>query len=96
MRCSGKWGLGTAFKLNPNAGFRSADWQDQVLTIPHEFALAGTKVLLRKESQRLVIELLSPSSLLSLLTTLQDITDNFPDIDDPMLKNSTGQNPSTK
>lgn len=59
--------------------------QDQVLTIPQEFALSGTEVLLRKEGHRLIIEPISPSSLLSLLTTLQDITDNFPDIDERLL-----------
>jgi antitoxin VapB len=59
--------------------------QDQVLTIPHEFALSGTEVLLRKEGHRLIIEPIPPSSLLSLLTTLQDITDNFPNIDEGLL-----------
>ena len=59
--------------------------QDQVLTIPHEFTLSGTEVLLRKEGHRLIIEPIPPSSLLSLLTTLQDITDNFPDIDEGLL-----------
>ncbi|MBW4540993.1 MAG: AbrB/MazE/SpoVT family DNA-binding domain-containing protein [Myxacorys chilensis ATA2-1-KO14] len=59
--------------------------QDQVLTIPPEFALSGTEVLLRKEGHRLIIEPIPPSSLLSLLSTLQDITDDFPDIDDGLL-----------
>jgi antitoxin VapB len=49
--------------------------QDQVLTIPQELALSGTEVLLRKEGQRLIIEPISPRSLLSLLATLQDISD---------------------
>lgn len=56
--------------------------QDQVLTIPHEFALLGTEVLLRKEGHRLIIEPITPNSLLSLLTRLQDITDNFPDVNE--------------
>jgi len=56
--------------------------QDQVLTIPHEFALSGTEVLLRKEGHCLIIEPIPRSSLLSLLITLQDITDNFPDLDE--------------
>lgn len=59
--------------------------QDQVLTIPHEFALSGPEVLLRKEGHRLIIEPIPPSSLLSLLTTLQDISDNFPDVDEGLL-----------
>ncbi len=59
--------------------------QDQVLTIPHELALSGTEVLLRKEGHRLIIEPIPSSSLLSLLTSLPDITDSFPDIDEALL-----------
>ncbi|MGK7898650.1 MAG: antitoxin [Xenococcus sp. (in: cyanobacteria)] len=55
--------------------------QNQILTIPSEFTLSGTKVLLRKEGDRLVIEPIPANSLLSLLSTLQDISDDFPDID---------------
>lgn len=62
-----------------------ANGQEQVLTIPQEFALSSTEVLLRKEGQRLIIEPISRGSLLSLLTTLQDITDNFPDMDKGLL-----------
>ncbi|MCG8366859.1 MAG: AbrB/MazE/SpoVT family DNA-binding domain-containing protein [Pseudanabaenales cyanobacterium] len=58
----------------------STSGEDQILTIPHEFALSGTEVLLRKEGRRLIIEPIPVSSLLSLLTTLQDITDDFPNI----------------
>ena len=59
--------------------------QDQVLTIPHEFALSGTEVLLHKEGHRLIIEPIPAHSLLSLLTTLQDIPDNSPDVDEGLL-----------
>jgi antitoxin VapB len=59
--------------------------QDQVLTIPHELALSSTEVLLRKEGHRLIIEPIPPNSLLSLLTMLPEITDNFPDIDEGLL-----------
>jgi len=55
---------------------------DQVLTIPPEFALFSTEVLIRKEGQRLIIEPLPSKSLLSLLTTLQDIPEPFADIDE--------------
>lgn len=55
---------------------------DQVLTIPPEFALSSTEVLLRKEGQRLVIEPFPSHSLLALLTTLQDIPEPFADIDE--------------
>ncbi len=59
--------------------------QDQVLTIPREFSIPGTEVLLRKEGNRLIVEPISPGSPLSLLTRLQDITDNFPDMDEGLL-----------
>ncbi|MFM7276126.1 MAG: AbrB/MazE/SpoVT family DNA-binding domain-containing protein [Microcystis aeruginosa] len=57
----------------------------QTLTIPPELALSSTEVLLRKEGHRLIIEPISSGSLLSLLTTLPDIADNFPDIDEGLL-----------
>ncbi|NEP57722.1 MAG: AbrB/MazE/SpoVT family DNA-binding domain-containing protein [Symploca sp. SIO2G7] len=59
--------------------------QNQVLTIPQEFALPGKEVLLRKEGNRLIIEPISHGSILSLLSTLPDITDNFPDVDEALL-----------
>ncbi|WP_448573207.1 antitoxin [Trichothermofontia sp.] len=62
-----------------------AKGQDQVLTIPHEFALPSTEVLLRKEGTRLIIEPIHQGSLLALLTTLEDITDPFPNIDRGLL-----------
>lgn len=62
--------------------FLSMSGQNQVLTIPHEFSLSGREVLLRKEGERLIIEPISPNSLLLLLTTLQDLTDSFPDVDE--------------
>lgn len=59
--------------------------QEQVLTIPHEFALSGTEVVLRKEGDRLIVEPIASNSLLGLLTTLEDVADTFPDIDEGLL-----------
>lgn len=59
--------------------------QEQVLTIPHEFALSGTEVVLRKEGDRLIVEPIPANSLLALLTTLEDVTDDFPNIDEGLL-----------
>lgn len=56
--------------------------QDQVITIPPEFAVSGKEATLRKEGHRLIIEPISSNSLLSLLTTLQDIPEDFPDVDE--------------
>ncbi len=58
---------------------------EQVLIIPPEFALAATEVLLHKEGDRLIIEPLIGESLLSVLTKLPDIEDDFPDVDDELL-----------
>jgi antitoxin VapB len=53
--------------------------QSQVLTIPHEFTLPDTEVLLRKEGDRLIVEPISNQPLLSLIATLEKITENLPD-----------------
>jgi antitoxin VapB len=58
---------------------------DQVLTIPPELVLSGTEALLRKEGNRLIIEPLLSGSLLSLLATLEDTVDDFPDVDSGLL-----------
>jgi antitoxin VapB len=58
------------------------DGQHQVLNIPYEFALSSTEVLLRKEGNRLIVEPIRPGSLLSLLATLEDIPENFPNVDE--------------
>lgn len=58
---------------------------EQVLTIPREFALSGTEVLLRKEGDRLIIDLIPPISLLATLESLPTITDFFPDIDSNLI-----------
>jgi antitoxin VapB len=59
--------------------------QDQVLTIPREFALLSTEVLLYREGHRLIVEPISPCSLLSLLTELQDISEPFPEVNEGLL-----------
>ncbi len=71
----------------PNSCYVSLlqNWQSQVLTIPHEFTLPGTEVLLRKEGDRLIVEPIRRLSLLSLLATLETIAENFPDIDERLL-----------
>lgn len=61
------------------------DGQNQVLTIPHEFVLPSTEVRLRKEGNRLIIEPISSGSLLSLLASLEEITETFPGVDEGLL-----------
>ena len=54
--------------------------EDQILTISREFAMSRTEVLLRKEGDRLTIELVPTKSLLATLQSLQEISDPFPDL----------------
>lgn len=63
----------------------STDGETQVLNIPQEFTLASNEVVLRKVGSRLIIEPLSEQPLLSLLAELEDISDNFPDLDEGLL-----------
>lgn len=53
----------------------------QALNIPPEFELPGDRVVIRKEGERLIIEPVKRASLLALLATLEDIEDEFPDVD---------------
>jgi antitoxin VapB len=73
------------FMQNSHHVSLSTNGQAQVLTIPPEFALSGTEVLLRKEGHRLIIEPVSSGSLLSLLATLPSITEDFADTDKALL-----------
>lgn len=56
---------------------------NQIITIPQEFASLGSEVILRKEGQTLIIEPLQPQSLLALLATLPELSDeeDFSDVD---------------
>jgi antitoxin VapB len=59
--------------------------QNQVLTIPAEFALPGKEVLLRRDGDRLIVEPVSSTSLLTVLKSLPDLTEEFPDIEEGLL-----------
>lgn len=60
---------------------------NQIITIPQEFAALGNEVMVRKEGQTLIIEPLQTGSLLALLATLPDLSDeeDFPDVDAELL-----------
>jgi antitoxin VapB len=55
---------------------------NQAVRIPREFELPGQDAIMRKEGNRLVIELAVPSSLLAVLAALSPIHDEFPEIVD--------------
>ena len=56
--------------------------RNQAVRIPREFELPGEDAIMRKEGDRLIIELAPPRSLLALLATLEPIEEDFPAISD--------------
>lgn len=57
--------------------------RNQALRIPREFELPGDEAILRREGDRLVIEPIPPKrNLLEILTTLEPLADDFPNVDD--------------
>jgi antitoxin VapB len=59
--------------------------RNQAVRIPREFELPGRDAIMRKEGDRLIIEPVSPRSLLAVLATLTPLNEDFPPIDEPPL-----------
>jgi antitoxin VapB len=57
--------------------------RNQAVRIPREFELPGEDAIMRKEGDRLIIELAQPKSLLRLLATMTPLEEDFPPISDP-------------
>jgi antitoxin VapB len=57
---------------------------NQVVLIPREFELPGEDAIMRREGDRLIIELVPTKSLLVLLATLGPLEEDFPPISDPV------------
>ena len=57
----------------------------QSLTLPEELNLASTEVTIRQENDKLIIEPLKKKSLLETFATLEDIEEDFPDVDEGLL-----------
>ena len=56
--------------------------RNQAVRIPREFELPGEDAIIRKEGERLILELAPPQSLLALLATLAPLYEEFPPIRD--------------
>ena len=56
--------------------------RNQAVRIPREFELPGEDATIRKEGDRLIIELAAPRSLLALLATLPALEEDFAPVDD--------------
>jgi antitoxin VapB len=56
--------------------------RSQAVRIPREFELPGKDAVMRKEGERLIIELAPKESLLAVLATLKPLGEAFPEIPD--------------
>ncbi|AFZ56769.1 AbrB/MazE/SpoVT family DNA-binding domain-containing protein [Anabaena cylindrica FACHB-243] len=57
----------------------------QTLTIPQELTLSTTEVIIRQEDGKLIIEPYKKKSLLEIFATLDDIEEDFSDVDEGLL-----------
>jgi antitoxin VapB len=60
--------------------------RNQTIRIPREFELEGTEAIIRKESDRLIIEPVKQKSLKELLATLPTLDEDFPEITEPLVE----------
>jgi len=58
--------------------------RNQALRIPREFELEGDEAIIRKEGDRLIVEPIRKGRLLALLTTLENLEEPFPDVDEDL------------
>jgi antitoxin VapB len=54
--------------------------RNQAMRIPREFELKGDEAILHKEGDRLIVEPAEPTSLLTVLSTLQPLDEELPAI----------------
>jgi antitoxin VapB len=59
------------------------DGRSQTVWIPREFELPGEYAVIRKTGDRLIIEPVSPTSLISVLAGLGPVDEDCPPIADP-------------
>ena len=57
----------------------------QSLTLPEELNFSTTEVTIRQEDDKLIIEPFKKKSLLEVFATLEDIEEDFPDVDEGLL-----------
>jgi antitoxin VapB len=58
--------------------------RNQAVRIPREFELPGEDAIMRKEGEKLIIEVSPPKSLLAVLASLSPLNEGFPSIPDPV------------
>lgn len=57
----------------------------QTLAIPQELTLSTSEVIIRQEGGKLIIEPYKKKSLLEVFANLDDIDEEFPDVDEGLL-----------
>lgn len=72
-------------KMHPERHVRLfRNGRNQALRIPREFELEGDEATIRKEGDRLIIEPICRSGLLSVLAGLNPLDETFPDVDETL------------
>jgi antitoxin VapB len=65
----------------------SRNGRNQAVRIPRDFEMDGNEAIIRKEGNKLIIEPVDiKKRLLELLKTLEPINEEFPEIEDPIVK----------
>ncbi|TYQ25652.1 antitoxin [Pseudanabaena sp. UWO310] len=59
--------------------------RNQTLNIPHALEMPSNDVVIRRDGERLIIEPFKKRSLLELLATLEDIDEDFPNVDEGLV-----------
>ena len=59
--------------------------RNQIIEIPKEYELEGNEVIVKKEGNRLILVPIKKRKLLSILSQLRPIPDDFPDLDSSLL-----------
>lgn len=58
--------------------------RNQAVRIPREFELQGNEAIMRREGDRLVIEPVATDGLMAVLSRLQPLEVEFPDVDEAL------------
>lgn len=57
--------------------------RNQAVRIPVEFELPGDEAIMHRDGERLIIEPVRKRGLLALLSTMEPVKEDFPEISDP-------------
>ena len=60
--------------------------RNQALRIPKDYELPGDEAVIRKEGDMLIVKPVKRLSLLNLLATLENLEEDFPDVDEDLLQ----------